>query len=138
MGIPILDAGHRERLRTRFLKGGAAAMPDYELLELASFPAIPRRDTKPLAKALIARFGSFAEVIAAPRERLMEIQGVGDAVVHQLKIVEAAAAAAGPGPGDRPARFVVLAGAAGLLHGGDGARPGRGIPRACFWTARMS
>jgi len=84
-------AGHRERLRTRFLKGGADAMPDYELLELALFAAVPRRDTKPLAKALLARFGSFAEVIAAPAARLMEIKGVGERVVQQLKIVEAAA-----------------------------------------------
>ena len=84
-------AGHRERLRTRFLKGGADAMPDYELLELTLFAAVPRRDTKPLAKALLARFGSFAEVIAAPAARLMEIKGVGESVVQQLKIVEAAA-----------------------------------------------
>jgi DNA repair protein RadC len=84
-------AGHRMRLRARFLKGGADAMPDYELLELTLFAAIPRRDTKPLAKALLARFGSFAEVIAAPRARLLEIPGLGEAVVHHLKIVEAAA-----------------------------------------------
>ena len=83
--------GHRERLRARFLKGGAEAMPDYELLELALFAAIPRRDTKPLAKALLKRFGSFAEVIAAPRERLLEIPGVGESVANHLKIVEAAA-----------------------------------------------
>jgi DNA repair protein RadC len=86
------NAGHRERLRARFLKGGAAAMPDYELLELTLFAAVPRKDTKPLARALLARFGSFAEVIAAPRARLLEIPGTGDAVVNQLKIVEAAAA----------------------------------------------
>jgi DNA repair protein RadC len=86
------NAGHRERLRTRFLTGGAAAMPDYELLEMVLFAALPRRDTKPLAKALLKRFGSFAEVIAAPRDRLREIPGVGDSVVSQLKIVEAAAA----------------------------------------------
>ena len=66
-------------------------MPDYELLELVLFAAVPRQDTKPLAKALIARFGSFAEVIAAKRERLLEIPGAGEAVVNQLKIVEAAA-----------------------------------------------
>jgi DNA repair protein RadC len=83
--------GHRRRLRERFLKGGAEAMPDYELLELLLFAAVPRRDTKPLAKALIARFGSFAEVIAAKRERLMEVEGAGEAVVNQLKITEAAA-----------------------------------------------
>ncbi|HKQ45602.1 MAG TPA: DNA repair protein RadC [Rhizomicrobium sp.] len=83
--------GHRERLRARFLKGGADAMPDYELLELTLFAAIPRRDTKPLAKALLARFGSFAEVIAAPRARLLEVEGVGESVANHLKIVEAAA-----------------------------------------------
>ncbi len=66
-------------------------MPDYELLELTLFAALPRRDTKPLAKALLARFGSFAEVIAAPRARLLEIQGVGESVANHLKIVEAAA-----------------------------------------------
>ncbi len=85
------NAGHRERLRARFFAGGASAMPDYELLELALFAALPRRDTKPLAKALIARFGSFAEVIAAPRERLVEVPGVGESVAMHLKIVEAAA-----------------------------------------------
>lgn len=85
------SAGHRERLRARFLKGGADAMPDYELLELTLFAALPRRDTKPLAKVLLARFGSFAEVIAAPRARLLEVQGVGESVVNHLKIVEAAA-----------------------------------------------
>jgi DNA repair protein RadC len=83
--------GHRERLRARFMKGGAEAMPDYELLELTLFAAVPRRDTKPLAKALLLRFGSFAEVIAAPPARLKEVKGVGDTVVHHLKIVEAAA-----------------------------------------------
>jgi DNA repair protein RadC len=75
----------------RFLKGGAEAMPDYELLELTLFAVLPRRDTKPLAKALLTRFGSFAEVIAAPRARLMEVKGVGEAVANHLKIVEAAA-----------------------------------------------
>ena len=83
--------GHRQRLRDRFFADNGAAMPDYELLELTLFAAIPRRDVKPLAKALIARFGSFADVIAAPRARLAEMDGVGDAVIAQLKIVEAAA-----------------------------------------------
>jgi DNA repair protein RadC len=81
--------GHRERLRARFLAGGAAAIPDYELLELVLFAAIPRRDVKPLAKLLITRFGSFAEIIAAPRERLAEY--LADGAIAQLKIVEAAA-----------------------------------------------
>jgi DNA repair protein RadC len=84
-------AGHRDRLRERFLKGGADAMPDYELLELTLFAVIPRRDTKPLAKALLARFGSFAEVIAAPRPRLMDVKGCGEAVASHLKIIDAAA-----------------------------------------------
>ena len=66
-------------------------MPDYELLELVLFAAIPRRDVKPLAKQLINHFGSYADVIAAPRARLLEFDGVGDAVVAQLKIIEAAA-----------------------------------------------
>lgn len=84
-------AGHRQRLRDRFMKGGADAVPDYELLELVLFRAIPRRDTKDLAKRLIARFGSFSEVINAPEPRLREIAGVGDAVVVELKLVRAAA-----------------------------------------------
>ncbi len=83
--------GHRERLRSRFLAAGAEALADYELLELVLFRAIPRRDVKPLAKELIARFGSFAEVVAAPPARLMEVPGVGEAVATELKIVQAAA-----------------------------------------------
>ena len=62
--------GHRERLRGRFRKAGAESVSDYELLELVLFRAIPQRDVKPLAKDLIARFGSFPEVIAAPPARL--------------------------------------------------------------------
>ncbi|MBV9990095.1 MAG: DNA repair protein RadC [Alphaproteobacteria bacterium] len=83
--------GHRDRLRERFLAGGAETLPDYELMELVLFAAIPRRDVKPLAKALLARFGGFAEVIAAPHERLLEIDGIGEGVVTQLKVIEAAA-----------------------------------------------
>ena len=83
--------GHRDRLRERFRKGGANAMPDYELLELVLFRAIPRRDVKPLAKDLIRRFGSFAEVISAPPERLAEIPGLGAAAITELQIVRAAA-----------------------------------------------
>jgi DNA repair protein RadC len=83
--------GHRTRLRERFLNGGAEAIPDYEMLEMVLFAAIPRGDVKPLAKNLIRHFGSFADVIAAPRDRLLETKGVGEAVIAQLKIVEAAA-----------------------------------------------
>ncbi|MDF2232723.1 DNA repair protein RadC [Albimonas sp. CAU 1670] len=82
---------HRRRLRERFMQGGAEAMPDYELLELVLFRAIPRRDVKPLAKRLLRAFGGFDETISAPPARLTEVQGVGDAVVQELKIVEAAA-----------------------------------------------
>ncbi len=88
---PDLRAGHRQRLKERFTSGGPEALPDYELLELVLFGAIPRRDTKDLAKRLLARFGSFAEVINAPPERLKEIKGTGDAAVMQLKLVRAAA-----------------------------------------------
>ncbi len=83
--------GHRQRLRTRFAEAGADAMPDYELLELVLFRAMPRRDVKPLAKSLIARFGSFAEVISARPERLAEVDGIGEAVIADLKIIDAAA-----------------------------------------------
>jgi DNA repair protein RadC len=82
---------HRERLRSRFITGGPDALPDYELMELALFSAIPRRDVKPLAKALIAKFGGFADAIAAPPDLLRELDGVGDGVVATLKIIEAAA-----------------------------------------------
>jgi DNA repair protein RadC len=83
--------GHRERLRERFFSAGADALSDYELLEMALFAAIPRRDTKPLAKALLKKFGSFAEVIHAPEARLREVEGIKDASVNQLKLLAAAA-----------------------------------------------
>ncbi len=83
--------GHRDRLRKRFLKSGADSLPDYELLELVLFPALPRRDTKPLAKALLSHFGSFAEVISAEPEELKSITGIGEAAVVALKTVQAAA-----------------------------------------------
>ena len=82
-------AGHRERLRERFREAGAAALSDYELLELVLFAGIPRRDVKPLAKQLLAKFGGFADVIAAPSDRLSEF--LGEAAITQLKIIEAAA-----------------------------------------------
>jgi len=83
--------GHRERLRERFRAAGGDALADYELLELVLFRAIPRRDVKPLAKALLARFGSFAEVVAARPERLKEIEGLGDAAITEIKLVQEAA-----------------------------------------------
>lgn len=83
--------GHRDRLKARFRENGAKSLADYELLELILFQAVPRRDTKPLAKALLAKFGSFSEVLGASEERLREVPEVGDAVSLHLKIVQAAA-----------------------------------------------
>jgi DNA repair protein RadC len=90
--VPGVDtpAGHRARMRSRILAGGAASMPDYEVLEMLLFGAIQRGDTKPLAKRLIARFGTLADVLNAPEERLREVKGVGDAVVSQLWLTRAA------------------------------------------------
>ncbi|MCX7898832.1 MAG: DNA repair protein RadC [Methylocystis sp.] len=83
--------GHRQRLRARFIEGGETALADYELMELLLFRAIPRRDVKPLAKAVIQRFGSFSEALAARPERLAEIADLPDGAITELKIVEAAA-----------------------------------------------
>lgn len=88
---PSYIANHRQRLRSRFIDGGAAAMPDYEMLELVLFRAIPRRDVKPLARELLDRFGDFNRVITAPAARLRDVKGIGEAVIVELKIVEAAA-----------------------------------------------
>lgn len=88
---PSYIADHRKRLRARFLSGGAQAMPDYEMLELVLFRAIPRQDVKPLAHKLLESFGDFNRVVAAPVERLAQVKGVGEAVICELKIVEAAA-----------------------------------------------
>src|SRR6185503_4105820 len=73
----------------RFRDHGASALADYELLEMAIFRAIQRGDTKPLAKALLKRFGTLSEVLAAPRERLKEVEGVGDRIVDELKLIRA-------------------------------------------------
>ncbi len=83
--------GHRERLRDRFKEAGADALSDYELLEMVLFRALPRRDVKPLEKNLIARFGSFAEVVHAPEALLREISGIGDAAVTEIKLIAATA-----------------------------------------------
>ena len=121
-------AGHRQRLKDRFVAGGPEALPDYELLELVLFNAIPRRDTKPVAKRLIERFGSFAEVVNAPPERLKEVKGVGDAaiVAAEARACRRLAPDAGrhhaaPGAGvlDRRAR---------LLPRGHGLRGARAVP----------
>jgi DNA repair protein RadC len=83
--------GHRERLRDRFRQYGAETLPDYELMELILFRAIPRRDTKPLAKAIIGKFGGFAEAITASDERLAEVSGLGQAAITEIRLVRAAA-----------------------------------------------
>ena len=89
--LPSYISDHRARLRQRFREGGAAAMPDYELLELVLFAAIPRQDVKPLARRMIDAFGDFSRVLSAPAARLAEVQGVGDGVILHLKVIEAAA-----------------------------------------------
>jgi DNA repair protein RadC len=83
--------GHRDRLRARLRDAGGDALADYELMELVLFRALPRRDVKPLAKALVSHFGSFGEAISAAPARLREVEGIGDAVIAELKIVQAAA-----------------------------------------------
>lgn len=83
--------GHRDRMRQKLLASGADALLDHELLEMVLFLALPRQDTKPLAKALIARFGSFAGAIAAPPGELRQVDGAGPAVIAALKTVQGAA-----------------------------------------------
>lgn len=83
--------GHRDRLRTRFRDHGAGSLADYELLELMLFQVLPRQDTKPIAKALIDRFGGFADVLSAAPTALQEVSGVGEAVALHLKLAEATA-----------------------------------------------
>ncbi|WP_422376828.1 RadC family protein [Roseibium sp.] len=82
--------GHRQRLRERFRKTGEQGLADYELLEFLLFSALPRQDTKPIAKALLQRFGSFPAALAAPRERLKEIPGLSDISIDTLQAVHAA------------------------------------------------
>lgn len=84
-------SGHRQRLRERFLQSGGEAVADYELLEMILFSAHPRGDVKPLAKALIARFGSFAQVMHATTQELQRVEGVGEAAVTAIRVAKAAA-----------------------------------------------
>ncbi len=89
---PVDDfVGHRERLRKRFREGGSDALADYEFLEMYLFGVIPRADTKPIAKELIRTFGSLTEAVSAPRQRLMEVDGVGARVADHLKMIQVAA-----------------------------------------------
>jgi DNA repair protein RadC len=91
--VPVVAGteGHRQRLRARLLTAGPDSVADHELLELVLFLALPRRDTKPIAKAMIARFGSFANAIAAPLNELRGVDGMGEAGAAALKTVQAAA-----------------------------------------------
>lgn len=83
--------GHRERLRRRVRENGPDSLADYELLEVMLYRAIPRADTKPVAKALLERFGSLAEVLGAPERLLQEVKGIGSSVAFDLKLYAAAA-----------------------------------------------
>ncbi|MFN7164911.1 MAG: RadC family protein [Hyphomonas sp.] len=79
--------GHRERLRGKLLKRGAGALDDYEVLEVLLMAFIPRRDVKPVAKALQKQFGSLSAILAAPVEDLVRIDGVGETVAAYLKAI---------------------------------------------------
>lgn len=83
--------GHRDRLRDRFITGGGESLQDYELLELLLFRILPRRDTKPIAKEMIERFGSFSQAVGAPPHLLEEIKGLGSTAITDLKVILAAA-----------------------------------------------
>jgi DNA repair protein RadC len=89
--------GHRDRLRRRARAGGLGALPDYELLELCLYRSIPRADVKPLAKALLSRFGGLAGVLAAPLGDLRAVPGVGEAVALDLKLMHEATLRIGRG-----------------------------------------
>jgi DNA repair protein RadC len=82
---------HRKRLRARFLDSGGDSLADYELLELLLFAAIPRQDTKPIAKALLRKFGAYQGVLRAPYGELLQVEGVGESAAAAIKAVEAAA-----------------------------------------------
>ena len=88
---PVSAEGHRQRLRARLLTAGPDSVADHELMELVLFLALPRRDTKPIARALLARFGSFANAISATLPELRSVDGMGEAGAAALKTVQAAA-----------------------------------------------
>jgi len=90
-GAPAHQLGHRERLRGRAAKGGLEALPDYELLELFLFRTYPRGDVKPIAKALLARFGSLAGVAAASIPELKSVPGIGESAAIDLRLLHEAA-----------------------------------------------
>ena len=122
--------GHRERLRARFREAGADAVSDYELLELVLFRAIPQRDVKPLAKDLIAKFGSFAEVVAAPENAARRGQGPGRGRHHRAEGGARRRRAAGARRGAQAHGAVVVGKRARLLPHHHGLRRQGAVPRA--------
>ena len=90
-GAPMSAEGHRVRMRARLLQAGPDSVADHELLEMMLFLALPRRDTKPIARALLTRFGTFANAVSAPVPDLRRIEGLGDAGIAALKTIQAAA-----------------------------------------------
>ena len=91
MDAPNPNAGHRARLRARLIETGGDGLLDHELIEYLLALAIPRRDTKPLAKALLAEFGGIGGLLTADPEALRRIDGMGDTAVAALKIAHASA-----------------------------------------------
>lgn len=83
--------GHRERMRTRLLTAGPDALADHEMLEMLLFLALPRRDTKPIARELLTRFGGFGPAVSASPAELRVVEGLGDAGIAALKLAQAAA-----------------------------------------------
>jgi DNA repair protein RadC len=90
-GPPPGYLGHRHRMREKIARSGPDALLDHEMLEMLLFLALPRRDTKPIARALLDRFGDFAATIAAPMAELQEVEGMGEAAAAALKLVQGAA-----------------------------------------------
>lgn len=88
LGDKLGPAGHRKRLRERFSKSGRHGLADYELLELLLTYAIPRIDTKPVAKALLHQFGTLLNVLQQPREKLMLVHGVGEQTAFFLQMIQ--------------------------------------------------
>jgi DNA repair protein RadC len=91
---PSTSAGaekHRLRMRQRLLNAGPEALADHEMLEMILFIALPRRDTKPIARELLLQFRTFGGVVGAPVAELMRIDGIGEAGAAALKLVQAAA-----------------------------------------------
>ena len=130
--------GHRERLRERFREAGAEALSDYELLELVLFRALPRRDVKPLAKELIATFGSFAEVMSAPPARLAEIKGMGDGRNHRTQDRARRGEPAGARRGEEAPGAVVVVEGASTIAAPPWPSPRKSSFACCFSTSAIS